>query len=217
MHLVAARCTGPEKSPSSPHAHCLSRHLSLVKNTARISLSGAIHCVMNSYFMEFFGRRCRDKVPMRSQVILSMVRVVRQRWGYPSKRQNNKGVFPFFFSLTQSLSHSVHHLSVSMSVFFFHFSLTHFPLSLCLSLPFFTATKDLSKQNSWTNRPWDEFHGGSWQQQTEGRGACQHLHWVVKIWYSHSDSNRVDMLKSSRPCFSGDVSRETTRCSHPSL
>lgn len=42
---------------------------------------------------------------------------------------------------------------------------------LLLPLPFSSATKGPSKQNSWTNTPWDEFHGGCWQRQAEGRGA----------------------------------------------
>lgn len=105
-----------QKSPSSCHAHCLSRHLLLIKkkNTTRIGLSGAIHRVMNSYFVKLFGRRCQDKVPLEEPNDTLHGVCGQIELGYPSKKQNNMyGCFSLFLSLTQSLPHSVHHLSLS--------------------------------------------------------------------------------------------------------
>lgn len=112
---------------------------------------------------------------------------------------------------------------------FFSFSLfSSVSVSLCPSpLPvysfhrrslasIFTAAKGLSKQNSRTNRPWDEIHGGSWQLQAEAEVP-------VSICTELSKSDIVIQivielkLKCSRPCFSGNESRETTRYSHLKL
>lgn len=91
------------------------------------------------------------------------------------------GVFPYF-SLTVSPRLTLSIISLSISLYFPPIAHRRFSLSHFVSLSaIFTATKGLSKQNSWTNMPWDEFHGGSWQQQAEGRGACQHVQRVVKI------------------------------------
>lgn len=126
---------------------------------------------MNSYFMKLFGRHCQDKEP--DDILNGACGLI--ELGYPSKKENNMfGCFFFHFSLFNSC------LCLTLSIVSFCLflpSLTYSFASLTLSLSaIFTATKSLSKQNSWTNRPWDEFHGGSWQQQTEGRGVCQHLH-----------------------------------------
>lgn len=84
------------------------------KNTTRIGLSGAVHRVMNSYFMKLFGRRCQDKVPLEGPNDTLRGLCGQLELGYPSKKQNNMcGCFSLFLSLTQSLPHSVHHLSLS--------------------------------------------------------------------------------------------------------
>lgn len=60
MHLVAARCTGPEKSPSSHHAHCLSRHLLLIKkhykNRPRRSSSSCNEFIFHGTFWQALSR-----------------------------------------------------------------------------------------------------------------------------------------------------------------
>lgn len=77
------------------------------------------------------------------------------------------GVFPFF-SLKLSLCLTLSIISLSLCLSLSFPSITHLFFSISHSA-IFTAMKGLSKQNSWTNRPWDEFHGGSWQQQAEAK------------------------------------------------
>ena len=201
MHLVAARCTGHKKIPQQP-SPSLSFQTLVTHNKethSSISLSGAIHHVMKSFFL---GALLAGTVEIRyqwsSQAVLSTVLVV------------------WWSSVTVAKSKII-----TTGVFFP--PLSHFPPLLAspflsLSSPrslalcnFSTAEKvpELPKQLD-KYRPRDEFHGGSWQRWAEAEvpvSICTEL--------SQSDIviQRVieAMVTCGGPCFSGKAFRETTR------
>ena len=182
MHLVAARCTGHKKIPQQP-SPSLSFQTLVTHNKethSSISLSGAIHHVMKSFFLELFGRHCRDKVPVEqpSGSLHSACGLV--ELGYRSEKQNNN--YGCVFSPSFSFSSSPR---LTLSLFIIP--------SFARSLQFFNCWK-----SSWATKTAGQIQASGWipwwllAAMGWGRGACQHLHWVVPIWYSHSEGNRRD-------------------------
>lgn len=80
----------------------------------------------------------------------------------------------------------------------------------------FAVRKDLSKQTSWTNRLWDEFLVGFWQQRAEAEVP-------VSVCTELSKSDKVVEMKTEWTCSevagcgSPQCEQENTRCSDENL